>query len=198
MNTLSQRHVPFEASGRELIEGQACVVAVDGAMVWLATLAPAACGSCATNAACGTAAQQAPTTPATPSMQWRVPRSLPAGGTPLALGDTVRVGGDARKPRRGRVRGEVAGTSTMQTRISANTFWRARRLAETWRRVPSSCANIDTRSSSRSHRSDCQAGSIARPLRRACAHPIGSGHPPAALLSARLAHAAPRTRSSAG
>ena len=96
MNTLSQRHVPFEAAGPDLIEGQARVVAVDGAMVWLATLAPAACGSCATNAACGTAAQQAPTTPATPSTQWRVPRSLPAGGTPLALGDTVRVGVDRR------------------------------------------------------------------------------------------------------
>ena len=91
MNTLTQRHVQPEAIDQDLIEGQARVVAVDSATVWLATLAPAACGSCATQTACGTAAQQVQTTPA---MQWRVPRSLPAGGTPLALGDTVRVGVD--------------------------------------------------------------------------------------------------------
>lgn len=73
----------------KLIEGHAQVVAVDGDHVWLATLAPAACGNCATKAACGSGSA-APTRRAT----WCAPRMLPTGGLPLALGDTVLVGVD--------------------------------------------------------------------------------------------------------
>lgn len=72
-----------------LIEGQAQVVAVDGDHVWLATLAPAACGSCATRSACGGGSHAH-----SAKSPWRASRSLPAGGAPLVLGDTVRVAVD--------------------------------------------------------------------------------------------------------
>jgi sigma-E factor negative regulatory protein RseC len=74
-----------------LIEGQARVVAVDGSFVWLATTAPAACGSCASSSACSPAHATANPTPAT---QWRAPRTLGHDSAPLALGETVRVGVD--------------------------------------------------------------------------------------------------------
>jgi sigma-E factor negative regulatory protein RseC len=88
MNSASNRHAESGAA-EAMIEGQAQVVAVDGDHVWLATLAPAACGSCATKSACGSGSH-APS----PQSQWRAPRTLPTGGAPLALGDTVRVGVD--------------------------------------------------------------------------------------------------------
>lgn len=74
-----------------LIEGQARVVAVDGRFVWLATVAPAACGSCASSSACSPAHAAANPAPAT---QWRAPRALQHEVEPLALGETVRVGVD--------------------------------------------------------------------------------------------------------
>jgi sigma-E factor negative regulatory protein RseC len=88
MNTSTHRRAD-SGHGDTVIEGQAVVVAVDGDHVWLATLAPAACGSCATQSACGSGG-----TATTPKSQWRAPRALPAGAAPLALGDTVRVGVD--------------------------------------------------------------------------------------------------------
>jgi sigma-E factor negative regulatory protein RseC len=70
-----------------LIEGLARVVGVDGEHVWLATEAPAACGSCATKSACGSGKAKR-------SASWRVPRSLGPGQAQLALGDSVHVGVD--------------------------------------------------------------------------------------------------------
>jgi sigma-E factor negative regulatory protein RseC len=69
-----------------LIEGLARVVGVQGDQVWLATEAPAACGSCATKSACGSGSTKR-------GASWRVPRSLGPGQT-LALGDRVHVGVD--------------------------------------------------------------------------------------------------------
>ena len=80
MNTLQDPH-------DDLIKGLARVVAVDGAQVWLAAEQPAACGSCATSSACGSGSSR-------PASSWRAPRSLGAGQTSLALGDTVHIGVD--------------------------------------------------------------------------------------------------------
>jgi sigma-E factor negative regulatory protein RseC len=73
-----------------LIEGQARVVAVDGAHVWLAAEAPAACGTCATRGGCGTARIGTRAEAA----RWRTSRRAVPGEAPLALGETVRVGVD--------------------------------------------------------------------------------------------------------
>ncbi len=70
-----------------LIEGLARVVGVDGDRVWLATEAPAACGSCATQSACGSGKAKR-------GASWRVPRSLGPGQALLAWGDSVHVGVD--------------------------------------------------------------------------------------------------------
>jgi sigma-E factor negative regulatory protein RseC len=70
-----------------LIEGLARVVGIDGDQAWLATEAPAACGSCATKSACGSGKAKR-------SASWRVPRDLGTGQARLALGDTVHVGVD--------------------------------------------------------------------------------------------------------
>lgn len=70
-----------------LIEGLARVVGVDGDQVWLATEAPAACGSCATKSACGSGSAKR-------RASWRVPRSLGPNQALLALGDSVHVGVD--------------------------------------------------------------------------------------------------------
>ncbi len=80
-----------QAMSDSLIEGQARVVAVDGSFVWLASVAPAACGSCASSSACGPAHAVASSTVAT---QWRAPRTLQNDNAPLTLGETVRVGVD--------------------------------------------------------------------------------------------------------
>lgn len=91
MTALLQPGAQPAAAHADLIEGQARVVAVDGAFVWLANLPPAACGSCATRSACGT-----PTAAGKALLprHWRAPRTPLAGSAPLALGDTVRVGVD--------------------------------------------------------------------------------------------------------
>ena len=70
-----------------LIEGLARVVGVDGDRVWLATEAPAACGSCATQSACGSGKAKR-------GASWCVPRALGPGQALLALGDSVHVGVD--------------------------------------------------------------------------------------------------------
>ena len=80
-----------QARPNSLIEGQARVVAVDGGFVWLATTAPAACGSCVSSSACSPAHAAASSAVAT---QWRAPRTLQHDDAPLALGETVRVGVD--------------------------------------------------------------------------------------------------------
>lgn len=77
-------HEPDEA----LIEGLACVVAVDRDQVWLVAEQPAACGSCATRSACGGGST------AKAAASWRAPRSLGPGQALLALGDTVHIGVD--------------------------------------------------------------------------------------------------------
>jgi sigma-E factor negative regulatory protein RseC len=74
-------------SNETLIEGLARVVAVAGDQVWLAAEQPSACGSCATRGVCGSGK-------AKPSANWRVSRMLGPNQTPLALGDTVRIGVD--------------------------------------------------------------------------------------------------------
>lgn len=72
-----------------LIEGLARVVGIDGDRVWLATEAPAACGSCATQSACGSGKAKR-------GASWCVPRDLGPGQALLALGDQVLVGVDRR------------------------------------------------------------------------------------------------------
>jgi len=74
-------------SDDSLIEGLARVVGVDGDHVWLATLPPAACSSCATKSACGSGTAKS-------KANWRVPRSMGSGQAPLVLGDAVQVGVD--------------------------------------------------------------------------------------------------------
>lgn len=81
---------------RGLLEGRARVVAVEGHQVWLAGLAPAACGPCASRNACG-AGGAAGTAAARP---WPAPRTTPHDTVPLTLGETVRVGVDAAALRR--------------------------------------------------------------------------------------------------
>jgi len=79
MNTHTQ-------ADESLIEGLARVVGVQGDQVWLATEAPAACGSCATQSACGSGKAKR-------GASWCVPRALGPGQN-LALGDQVLVGVD--------------------------------------------------------------------------------------------------------
>jgi positive regulator of sigma E activity len=76
-------HEPDET----LIEGLARVVRIDAAQAWLVAEQPAACSSCATKAVCGSGS-------AKPSANWRVPRTLGDHQTPLAMGETVRIGVD--------------------------------------------------------------------------------------------------------
>jgi sigma-E factor negative regulatory protein RseC len=88
MKAFTNHHVAG-GGDESMIEGQARVVAVDGDHVWLATMAPAACGSCATRTACGSGGSTS-----MPKSRWRAARALQAGTAPLVLGDTVRVGVD--------------------------------------------------------------------------------------------------------
>lgn len=71
-----------------VVEGLARVVAVDGQRVWLQADQPAACGSCATHTVCSGSH-----TPSQGSWQVMQPEDG-LDGTPLAAGDTVRVGVD--------------------------------------------------------------------------------------------------------
>lgn len=79
-------HHTAAAADDGLLEGQARVVALDGPRAWLAAVAPAVCGSCATRLTCGSAALAAK-----PASRWVVPATLP-DGTPLQLGEVLRVG----------------------------------------------------------------------------------------------------------
>ncbi|WP_180125073.1 SoxR reducing system RseC family protein [Rhodoferax sp. BLA1] len=80
MNTRTQ-------ADEALIKGLARVVGVQGDQVWLATEAPAACGSCATQSACGSGKAKR-------GASWCVPRDLGPGQPLLALGEQVLVGVD--------------------------------------------------------------------------------------------------------